>query len=150
MSESAKEVFVAKTLQINQEIMELAKRQKAVMDENMRYHKLQRSQHRLLLEIDRIGSKMSQRDLAENLHVTPAAIAVTLKQLCEDGVVAKTMSKRDNRYNEISLTAKGKRIVKDIRDVVEKADDKAFRGFTEKELDTIIKFIERAKANLAK
>ena len=112
---------------------------------------LQKSQHRLLLVLSHLieeSSNVSQRDLAESLNVTPAAVAVTLKKLEKNGIVSKTTSETDNRYNELSITEKGRQIVKDSKKAFRSTDMQIFKDFTTEEMEQLMSFLGRMEANL--
>jgi DNA-binding MarR family transcriptional regulator len=112
---------------------------------------LQKSQHRLLFVLSQLieeRSNVSQRDLAESLNVTPAAVAVTLKKLEKGGIVSKTTSEADNRYNELSITEKGQQIVKDSKKAFRSTDMQIFKDFTTEEMEQLLSFLGRMEANL--
>ena len=49
----------------------------------------------------------AQRDLAELLHISPAAVANSLKSLEKGGYLIRTPGAEDARRNQITLTEKG-------------------------------------------
>ena len=131
-------------------LMSIMRDHKSVVDWFVNETKLHKSQHRLLMTLARLGNNVSQRDLAETLNITPAAVAVTLKKLEKNGLVGRKMAEKDNRYNEVVLTEKGKKIVKESYKVFKYADEKMFDGFSMEELDAFEGYLNRIKDNLAK
>lgn len=131
-------------------LMSIMRDHKSVVDWFVNETKLHKSQHRLLMNLARLGNNVSQRDLAETLNITPAAVAVTLKKLEKNGLVGRKMAEKDNRYNEVVLTEKGKKIVKESYKVFKYADEKMFDGFSMEELDTFEGYLNRIKDNLSK
>lgn len=131
-------------------LMSIMRDHKSVVDWFVNETKLHKSQHRLLMTLARLGNNVSQRDLAETLNITPAAVAVTLKKLEKNGLVGRKMAEKDNRYNEVVLTEKGKKIVKESYKVFKYADEKMFDGFSMEELDTFEGYLNRIKDNLSK
>lgn len=131
-------------------LMSIMRDHKSVVDSYVSDTKLHKSQHRLLMALSFMGDNISQRDLAEKLNITPAAVAVTLKKLEKNGLISKSTAEKDNRYNEVVMTEKGKRIVKESKKVFQYADEKMFRGFSEEELQTFNGFLDRIKENLRK
>ena len=123
-------------------LMSIMRDHKSVVDWFVNETKLHKSQHRLLMTLARLGNNVSQRDLAETLNITPAAVAVTLKKLEKNGLVGRKMAEKDNRYNEVVLTEKGKKIVKESY--------KMFDGFSMEELDAFEGYLNRIKDNLSK
>ncbi|MBR6683546.1 MAG: MarR family transcriptional regulator [Firmicutes bacterium] len=131
-------------------LMSIMRDHKSVVDWFVNETKLHKSQHRLLMNLARLGNNVSQRDLAETLNITPAAVAVTLKKLEKNGLVGRKMAEKDNRYNEVILTEKGKKIVKESYKVFKYADEKMFDGFSKEELDAFEGYLNRIKDNLSK
>jgi len=111
---------------------------------------MQKNQHKLLLTLSRLGPEACQRDLAESMHITPAAVAVTLKKLEKAGIVEKMISEKDNRYNRIIITEKGEKIVKESYEMFRAIDTQAFEGFSEKELEQLYGYLERVRDNFGK
>lgn len=55
----------------------------------------------------------TQRDLAQLLHVSPAAVATSLKSLEKKGYIRREPEPGDARRNRVTLTDKGQRAVDD-------------------------------------
>ncbi len=111
---------------------------------------MQKNQHKLLLTLSRLGPEACQRDLAESMHITPAAVAVTLKKLEKAGIVEKVISEKDNRYNRIIITEKGEKIVKESYEMFRSIDTQAFEGFSEEEMAQLCGYLERVRENFLK
>ncbi len=129
----------------------ITKEHRTAVNRYVEKNDLQKSQHRLLLVLSHLieeSSNVSQRDLAESLNVTPAAVAVTLKKLEKGGIVSKTTSETDNRYNELSITEKGRQIVKDSKKAFRSTDMQIFKDFTTEEMEQLLSFLGRMEANL--
>ena len=108
------------------------------------------SAHRTLLYISRDGGLPSQRELAEKLKISPAAVTNTLKKLETDGYVERSKARDgcDCRANEIALTDKGKLAVTDSEKYFRYVDAAALKGFSEEELDTLCSLLDRIQENL--
>ena len=107
------------------------------------------SQHRMLIYLTHhTGEIPSQRELAEVLGVSPAAVTTTLQRLEREGYVTRTITDEDNRKNEICVTEKGRAKVMEGREAVEATDRAMFDGFTEEELATLRAMMERIDKNL--
>lgn len=129
----------------------ITKEHRTAVNRYVERNDLQKSQHRLLLVLSHLieeSSNVSQRDLAESLNVTPAAVAVTLKKLEKNGIISKTTSETDNRYNELSITEKGRQIVKDSKKAFRSTDMQIFKDFTTEEMEQLLSFLGRMEANL--
>lgn len=132
-------------------ILVVSKEHRMAVNHYVEKNDLQKSQHRLLLVLSHLieeRKSVSQRDLAENLSVTPAAVAVTLKKLEKSGIIVKTASEADNRYNELSITEKGERIVKDSKKAFHSTDTQMFKDFSNEELEQLGSFLDRIAENL--
>ena len=100
------------------------------------------SQHHLLMHLAN-HETVSQKELASQLKVSPASVAVSLKRLESEGYISKAMDLEDNRFNKITITDKGKNIVDKSRQVVIKIDEAAFCGFSEEEMEQLTSMVER-------
>ena len=75
---------------------------------------LHRSQHTMLLTINHIGN-ISQKELAQSMEISPAAVTVTLKKLEAQGYIERSSSSSDSRVNNITITEKGREITQRAR-----------------------------------
>ena len=106
-------------------------------------------QHRMLMKLAcRQGDIPSQKELAEIMGVSPAAVTTTLKKLEREEYISRSMTDEDNRKNEIRITEKGLSKVVESRAVFESTDTEMFAGFTPEEIATFISFMERLDRNL--
>ena len=110
---------------------------------------IHRTQHRILMHLACHASLPSQKELAEHLNVTPAAVTGALKKMEHDGYVERTLG-HDNRYNELKITEKGRALVAESCKIFGEVDSSMFVGFTDKELDIYISCLERLQANMKK
>lgn len=120
---------------------------KAMIDSRVREIGIHRTQHRILMRLARCEKLPSQKELAEHLDVTPAAVCGALKKIEEDGYVERTLG-QDNRYNELRITDKGRELVKLTREMFSEADRSMFDGFSETELEGYIAALEKLQANI--
>jgi DNA-binding MarR family transcriptional regulator len=95
------------------------------------------------------SSLPSQKELAEHLGITPAAVTGTLKKMEQDGYVERTLG-HDNRYNELRITDKGRELVKMTRRLFCEVDSSMFDGFSDEELDIYISCLEKLQGNIRK
>ena len=108
---------------------------------------LHRSQHMLLMRLSR-GCIPSQKQLAKDLNVSPAAIAVSLKKLESDGYITTDADKGDCRCNRIALTEKGRGVVTKTCALFETIDCTMVEGFDDAELDALLSSLEKIGQNL--
>ncbi len=106
-------------------------------------------QHRMLLQLaKRQEDTPSQKELAETMGISPAAVTATLKKLEKEGYISRSMTDEDNRKNEIRITEQGVSKVVECRTVFETVDRSMFEGFTPEELDALLSFLARIDRNL--
>ena len=106
-------------------------------------------QHRMLMKLAcRQGDIPSQKELAEAMGISPAAVTASLKRLEREGYVSRSMTDEDNRRNEIRITEEGLERVNRSRAVFEAADKALFAGFTPEEITLFTSFLERLDGNL--
>ena len=94
------------------------------------------SQHRILTLLDH-KPMMSQKEIATVMEVSTATVAVTLKD------VEKIMDDEDNRFNKIKVTERGKEMMRQGFEIMERIDQATVQGFTEEELKQFTGFMER-------
>ena len=106
-------------------------------------------QHRMLMQLAKRQEDIpSQKELAEIMGISPAAVTATLKKLEREGYITRSMTDEDNRKNEIRITEKGLSKVMESRAVFEATDTDMFDGFTPEEIATFVSFMERLDRNL--
>ncbi len=94
------------------------------------------------------NKNVTQKEIADFLHVSAPSIATSLKRMEESGLVVRVENKKDARRNSVKLTKKGKELVEYADNLFLRIDDVAYNGFTEEEMDTLIRFLERMNNNL--
>ena len=107
--------------------------------------------HRMLYFISKDEETLpSQKELAQRLKISPAAVATTLKKLETDGYVERCRAHDgcDCRANEISITDKGRRALTDTEKYFRYVDTTALCGFSDDELDTLCSLLDRIQDNL--
>ena len=108
---------------------------------------LHRTQHIILMHLFAKDSLPSQKELAEHLNITPAAVTGSLKKLEAGGYIERTIG-NDNRYNEIKITDLGKKAVEDSRDLFSRIDKNIFENFDENEIENLILYLEKIQNNI--
>lgn len=110
---------------------------------------IHQSQHRMLMTLARRQENIpSQRELAELLGISAAAVATTLKKLDREGYISRSMTHEDNRKNQIRITEKGLSKVMEGLNVFESSDRVLFQGFSPEELNTLLSLLQRVDRNL--
>ena len=99
-------------------------------------------------EEDPEGQCQAQRELADLLHISPAAVANSLKCLERDGYVRREPWPRDARRNRVILTEKGAAAVEGCRTIFRRVSSRMMAGFTEEERGQLMGFQGRMLDNL--
>lgn len=108
---------------------------------------IHRSQHHMLMAIgNREG--ISQKEIAEKMEISPAAVAVTLKKLEVAGFIERSTSADDSRVNNIHLTEKGREITKITSELFGGIDAAMLESFTDEERETLCSLLDKLKGNL--
>ncbi|USF25377.1 Transcriptional regulator SlyA [Firmicutes bacterium ASF500] len=94
------------------------------------------------------GQFQAQRELADLLHVSPPAIANSLKCLERDGYVRREPWPEDARRNRVTLTEKGAAAVQGCREVFLRVSARMMAGFSPEELEQLAQFQRRMLDNL--
>ena len=111
---------------------------------------IHRSQHMMLMYLAKTNGSKSQKQIAEEFDISPAAVAVTLKKLENAGFIEKNTSEGDNRFNEIKLTKKGIDLALQTRTMFDKVDYEMFADFTDEEYELLTKCFEKMQNGLGK
>ena len=111
---------------------------------------LQCSAHRMLMYIACSESITSQKELADRLKITPAAVATTLKKLENDGFVerSKAQSGNDCRANEIKVTERGRKAAEETEKYFRFVDSSTLKDFSDEEIATLLRLLEKMQSNL--
>ncbi len=120
---------------------------RAVLERRLNKNGMFRAQHQILMCIS-WNQDMSQKELAEQYHVSAASIAVSLKKLEKGGYIRRLVDRDDNRYNKIRLTEKGKEEVERSISFFEKTEEGMLSGFSEEEKKILYQYIRRLTENL--
>lgn len=101
------------------------------------------SQHRVLMYLARCENAPNQKEIAHHFDISPAAVAVTLKKLENNGYINRTVARDDSRFNYINLTDKGKDIIVKSAAVFDEIDTKTFSDFTDGEIDEFTRLLNK-------
>ncbi len=87
----------------------------------------------------------AQRDLAELLHISPAAVANSLKSLERGGYVRREPGQKDARRNRVMLTDKGRAAVEGCQAAFQAVSERMLAGFTREERDQLLALREQLR-----
>lgn len=78
---------------------------------------------------------VTQSELAQALHVSPATMSASLKSLERQGYVTKQSGEKDGRCKMVAITQKGRDAVHRCRAALKSVDDQIFAGFSDEEVE---------------
>lgn len=120
---------------------------KRAIERRVRRTGVYRSQHQLLMHLNR-QPNCSQVELADQLEVSPAAIAVSLKKLESGGYISRITDANDSRMRQVLITAKGKAVIESSICMFQEIECQMLEGFTQEELLRLMNYLERMHENL--
>jgi len=91
---------------------------------------------------------MTQRQIAEEIRVTPATICGTIKRMERAGLIQRASAERDGRVTCISLTDEGRLRTKQAAEIIELSHRELLHGFSEEECRQMEDFARRMGENL--
>lgn len=107
-----------------------------------------RSQHQLLMYIAD-HPNLSQKEIARQMQVSAATVAVSLKKLESGAYIRRVVDQADNRYNQICITEKGQKVVEHSICFFNRLETRLFDGFSEQEMGEFQGYLDRMLENLA-
>ena len=128
--------------------MHIGRMQHRIIEARVRRLGIHPSQHILLMHLSQMGRFPSQTQIAQELDVSPASVARTLKSLEANGYIERCGSDVDGRRNEIALTAKGEEMVRRSREIFDRLEAATFENFSDAELDCLEALLGKVMANL--
>lgn len=89
-----------------------------------------------VLSILKDNPGITQKELLENLNVTPQSLSEYLTKLEKKALISKTQSNKDRRVMIVKLTEAGKKAAKDMKSF-KKSSVNLFKNLTEEEKNTL-------------
>lgn len=118
-----------------------------MMEQNLLGTGLHHAQHRLLMTLAE-RNEHTQVELARRLEVSPATIAVSLKNLEKNGWILRRTGREDNRVNFVELTEKGRKLVEESKEFFDAVDREMYRGFEKEDLIVLSRYMEAIYENM--
>ncbi len=133
---------------IQHRLMQINRLHRSAIEAKMTATGIHKSQHMILMYLNRCKSHVSQKEIARHFEISPAAVAVSLKKLESAGFIKRNCSENDNRFNEIEITEKGKDIVNYSHTVFESIDNSAFEGICQEDKQKLAELLDKIICNL--
>ena len=124
-----KNIEDARVFIVMHQLMHLSRYQAVRRMEDM---ELNPSQAGILFILNNQG-RLSQRQLAGKIGITPPSMTVTLRKLEERGFITKEPDERDQRILRICLSEAGKECIEKIKSIMKDMEEILYRGFSVEE-----------------
>jgi MarR family transcriptional regulator for hemolysin len=131
-------------------VFEFANAWRTVLDARLKPFGLTQAKWRLLLAIDRHKQLLNQKELAQVVGIEGPSIAGLIDRMSKEDWIRRQRSTTDKRVNVIKLTAKGRKMITQIRSMAEQLRAETLETISAKELAQCIKTLQKAKQTLIK
>ena len=101
-----------------------------------------------ILEVISRQPGSTQQDVAAQLGVTPASIALSAKRLNAAGLIEKRVDAENKRRNQLFITEQGRRAATLYRESFNALDAETFSSFSDAELETLCGYFDRMIDNM--
>ena len=111
---------------------------------------LSRAQCRLIGQVaySESGHAPTQAEIAQNLDLTPMAVATLVDRMEAAGWISRRPSATDRRANAIELQPRAQEALGKAMDVSDRVQDAALAGFSAAERQQLLAMLQRVRANL--
>ena len=79
------------------------------------------------------GRPMSQRELADHIHITPPSVNVAVQKLEKLGYIRKEQDEKDQRMTRIHLTERGEKILGNMHEILRSTEDTLLKNMSTEE-----------------
>ena len=93
---------------------------------------------------------LSQREIAEKLHIKPPTVNVTVQRLEKAGFLYREADEKDQRISRIYMTEKGKQAKESGMKKVQDNEKILLDGFSEEDLCLLRRFLDQIAENIEK
>lgn len=128
----------------------LPRRWRAVMDSEVSRYGLTSATCRPLFYLGRLGDGVRPKDLADILEIERPSLAQLLDRLEEAGLVLRREDPHDRRGKTLHLTAAGRRLFEQAKDMADRMAERLFDGVDEADIEACERVFARIFANAAR
>lgn len=93
---------------------------------------------------------LSQKELAQALHLSPATMTVTLKRMEKAGLIHRETDEHDQRILRVHLSEQGKLMFKKGEQQVNSVTSELLEGFSDNEQAMFYEYLHRVAQNMAR
>lgn len=117
-------------------------------DEDLKRHDLTLTQTRVLGFLIEMGGRTTQKEIEDDLQVSHPTVVGLVSRMEQKGFLTTRTDPMDRRNKLVELTEKAKMLEEAIDMTVEQHDRELLQGFSEQEIDTLKRFLDRIIHNL--
>lgn len=97
---------------------------------------------------DNRGAPVYMRDIERRFGITRSSASKIVDSLVRRGFVERHAGETDARLRRLTLTPQAEALLQVIRDDHEMLEGVLLRGFTQNEIDTLLRYLNRMKDNI--
>ena len=101
-----------------------------------------------LVEQEKAGREVCQRDLEEAFGVTRSTVSKVVDLMERKGLIERTSVSRDARLKKLTLLPKAWALSKQMHEYAEGVERELTRGFSPEEIENLFHYIDRIRENL--
>lgn len=101
-----------------------------------------------ILVILQMTGPMSQRELADRIHITPPSVNVAIQKLEKAGYVRKEQDEKDQRMTRIHLTESGEEIIENMHDIISRTEATILKNMSTEEKILVRRLLLQMSDNL--
>lgn len=94
------------------------------------------------------NEKLTQKEIAQHLHITEATLSVRMKRLVDSGFIERIVDEDDKRAYKIVLSNKGEQLVNDIEQSLKHYQEVICQGLTQEDYEVVLNLIHKIQNNL--
>lgn len=100
----------------------------------------------LLYLLEHDGAKA--REITEGCVLDKSTVTSLLARMAQQALIVRRPHARDRRAAMICLTEKGRRLAEEVHVICQRSDERALRGITVQEQQTLMRLLRQVSANL--
>lgn len=93
---------------------------------------------------------ITQKELAEEMQITPASVAVSVRRMEHEGLVVRDRDSHDSRVQHLTLTKKGQVLDTECRKARDIIIDVLYEDFSQEELQALERQVQHMRQKLSK
>lgn len=108
------------------------------------------SQKRILIILDEVGGRITQRELTERLGIQPGSASEVIAKLEAAGAIKRTPSETDRRTADIELTEAGRKAASGAKEQRIRRHEEMFSCLSDDEKNELLLMLEKVNADWEK